>query len=105
MRLWNGWGDEKDYSNVELSSSLKALLSGLLGSGKALPIITLEKAISKIPESKMPHHKLISTSKEDRLRHTRGQSLSDWFSTHSGAIDCFTDVSYTHLTLPTILRV
>ena len=27
MRLWNGWGDEKDYSNVELSSSLKALLS------------------------------------------------------------------------------
>ena len=91
MRLWNGWGDEKDYSNVELSSSLKALLSGLLGSGKALPIMTLEKAISKIPESKMPHHKLISTSKEDRLRHTRGQSLSDWFSMHSGAIDCFTD--------------
>ena len=62
-----------------------------MGSGKTLPINTLEKAISKIPDSKMPHHKLISTSKEDRLRHTRGQSLSDWFSKYSGEIDCFTD--------------
>ena len=50
MRLWNGWGDHNEYKDVKLNSSLSALLSGLLGPGKPLPIASIEDVIAKIPK-------------------------------------------------------
>ena len=91
MRLWNGWGDHNEYKDVKLNSSLSALLSGLLGPGKPLPIASIEDVIAKIPKSNIPKHNLISTDSEIRLRHARGQSLPDWLIMHSGKVEVFPD--------------
>ena len=89
MQRWNGWGDEaKSYP---VKSSAKQFIEQKLGAAKALPEASLESVLNKVPESRLPEHSLVSTDSEDRLRHTRGQSLPDWLAMRSGEFGVFPD--------------
>lgn len=91
MKRWNGWGDEKNNLDFELSTTSQSYIENILGKSTALPEITLDEAIAKVPTSKAPYHKLINTDAEVRLRHCRGQSIPDWIATHSGQFEAFPD--------------
>lgn len=91
MKRWNGWGDEKNNLGFELSTTSQNYIENILGKSTALPEITLDEAIAKVPTSKAPYHKLINTDAEVRLRHCRGQSIPDWIATHSGQFEAFPD--------------
>lgn len=91
MKRWNGWGDEKNNFGFELTKTSQNYIEKLLGKSSALPEITLDEAIAKVPESRSPHHTLINTDAEVRLRHCRGQSIPDWLATHSGDFGTFPD--------------
>ena len=91
MKRWNGWGDEKNNFGFELTKTSQDYIENILGKSSALPEITLDEAIAKVPESRAPQHKLINTDAEVRLRHCRGQSIPDWLATHSGDFGTFPD--------------
>lgn len=91
MKRWNGWGDEKNNLDFELSTTSQSYIENILGKSTALPEITLDEAIAKVPTSKAPYHKLINTDAEVRLRHCRGQSIPDWIAIHSGQFEAFPD--------------
>jgi alkyldihydroxyacetonephosphate synthase len=91
MKRWNGWGDEKNNLDFELSTTSQNYIENILGKSTALPEITLDEAIAKVPTSKAPYHELINTDAEVRLRHCRGQSIPDWIATHSGQFEAFPD--------------
>lgn len=91
MKRWNGWGDEKNELDFDLSASARGFLEGLIGKSAPLPDATLEQVLAKVPESRLPEHALVSRDAEDRLRHARGQSLPDWFAVRSGEFDVFPD--------------
>jgi alkyldihydroxyacetonephosphate synthase len=89
MRRWNGWGDEN--ITYPLPPSAKHYLESKLGEGLSLPDASLGEVISKIPDSRLPDHPLISNLPTDRLLHARGQSLPDWIALRSGRIGAFPD--------------
>ncbi|MEW6982944.1 FAD-binding oxidoreductase [Colwelliaceae bacterium 6471] len=89
MRRWNGWGDES--TSMVLPDSATVFLGDLLGKSEPLPDCTLADALSAVPESRLPLHQLISTDKEARVRHAKGQSLPDWLAMRSGEIEQFPD--------------
>ena len=91
MKRWNGWGDEKNNFGFELTKTSQDYIENILGKSKALPEITLDEAIAKVPKSRAPQHKLINTDAEIRVRHCRGQSIPDWLATHSGDFGTFPD--------------
>ena len=91
MKRWNGWGDEKNNFGFELTKTSQDYIENILGKSSALPEITLDEAIAKVPESRAPQHKLINTDAEVRLRYCRGQSIPDWLATHSGDFGTFPD--------------
>ncbi len=91
MKRWNGWGDEKNNFDFELSDSSRKFMEGKLGKSNALPDATLEEVIVKVPPSRLPEHSLISIDAEDRLRHSRGQSIPDWLAMRSGEFGTFPD--------------
>ncbi|MBE0409351.1 MAG: FAD-binding oxidoreductase [Anaerolineales bacterium] len=89
MRRWNGWGEES--IEVKLPHTAIRYLNDYLGSVHPEPDCSLDDVISLIPPSRLPPHPLISCDSEDRLRHSRGQSLPDWIALRSGKIDIFPD--------------
>ena len=89
MKRWNGWGDEE--IQYPLPDSAARYLAGLLGEGLRLEDVPFGKALASVAPSRLPHHPLISTDPEERLRHARGQSLPDWIALHSGLIGTFPD--------------
>jgi len=91
MKRWNGWGDEKNNFGFDLTNTSQDYIENILGKSSALPEITLDQAIAKVPESRAPLHKLINTDAEVRVRHCRGQSVPDWLATHSGEFGTFPD--------------
>lgn len=46
---------------------------------------------ARVPASRLPHHILVNTEPEVRLRHARGQSLPDWVALRRGRIPAFPD--------------
>jgi alkyldihydroxyacetonephosphate synthase len=89
MRRWNGWGD---YATVyPLHITAGQYLRDLLGDAPTEPDASFNQILASIPASGLPDHPLITTSAEERLRHSRGQSLPDWIALRSGKIDTFTD--------------
>src|SRR5699024_6812522 len=82
MRRWNGWGSESN--NYPLPKHGAKFLQNLIGHGKVLVDASLQEVIAKVPKSRLPDHPLISTDKELRVRHARGQSLPDWLAMRSG---------------------
>ena len=91
MKRWNGWGDDKNDLDFELSASALGFLEGLIGKSAPLPDASLQQVLARVPESRLPGHDLISLDAEDRLRHARGQSLPDWLALRSGECGVFPD--------------
>ena len=91
MKRWNGWGDEKNNLDFELSSSSRSFIEDRIGKSAPLKDATLEEALVKVPESRAPEHRLINTDAEVRLRHSRGQSIPDWLAMRSGDFGTFPD--------------
>lgn len=88
-RRWNGWGRE-DY-HLPLSPTGKGYLHPRLGAGNCSGDAQLSELIRRVPTSRLPPHKQITTDAEDRVRHARGQSLPDWIAIRSGGILTFPD--------------
>ena len=93
MRRWNGWGDESNNMALPLSAEqfLQTTLATTSDNITPLTDITLAKVMAKVPASRLPAHPLISTDKEQRVRHAKGQSLPDWLAMRSGNIEVFPD--------------
>jgi len=89
LKRWNGWGsDDIDYS---VPPSARAYLSKALGRPQPGPSAPLESILMRVPASRLPHHPLISSDPEKRLRYARGQSLPDWIALRFGTLDRFPD--------------
>ncbi|MBT4519169.1 MAG: FAD-binding oxidoreductase [Halieaceae bacterium] len=91
MKRWNGWGDDKNDLDYELSGATLAYLEVLIGSSEALREASLEQVLETVPASQLAAHDLYSIDAEDRLRHARGQSLPDWLALRSGELGVFPD--------------
>jgi len=91
MKRWNGWGDEKNNFNFELTKTSQDYIEGFIGKSTPLVEATLTETVAKVPESRAPQHRLINTDKEVRLRHCRGQSIPDWLAMRSGDFGVYPD--------------
>jgi alkyldihydroxyacetonephosphate synthase len=89
MRQWNSWGDSQTKMAVNAKAS--QFLANLLGQASPLVDATLADVMAKVPTSRLPQHPLIAIDAENRVRHARGQSLSDWLAWRSGNIPVFPD--------------
>ena len=89
MKRIQGWGNlETDYPVPEPA---RQYLSNVVGQPLELQNAPIDSLIQKVPLSQLPDHPLISTDSEDRLRHSRGQSLNDWVDMCDGLVDTFPD--------------
>ena len=91
MKRWNGWGDDKNALDYELSATALRFLEGLIGKSNPLLDASLEHVLATVPESRLSPNDLYSLNPEDRLRHARGQSLPDWLALRSGSLGTFPD--------------
>src|SRR5665648_317323 len=89
MRRWNGWGEESTC--YPLPRSAQEYLEKQIGAGLSLEDASLIETLSRVPETRLPEHALISNLPTDRLLHARGQSLPDWIALRSGRILHFPD--------------
>jgi alkyldihydroxyacetonephosphate synthase len=89
MRRWNGWGD--DAIDYPLHGTPRRFLERLVGPGTPPRDATLQEVVSSVPASRLPAHPLVSGDPVDRVRHARGQSLSDWIALRSGHVPAFPD--------------
>ena len=89
MKRIQGWGNiETDYPVPEPA---RKYLASVVGQPLELQNAPIESLIQKVPQSQLPDHHLIATDAEDRLRHSRGQSLNDWIDMCDGLVDTFPD--------------
>lgn len=91
MKRWNGWGDDSNDLDYELSASALGFLEGIIGKSAPLDDATLEQVLATVPTSRLPEHSLYTLDPEERLRHARGQSLPDWLALRSGELGNFPD--------------
>ncbi|MCJ7683373.1 MAG: FAD-binding oxidoreductase [Desulfobacteraceae bacterium] len=89
MQIWNGWGDEA--VQMSLAPAAMRLLRDRIGVGTAQEDFPLEKMIARVPDSRLPHHSLITTEAKERIVHSHGQSLPDWVALRKGALEHFPD--------------
>jgi alkyldihydroxyacetonephosphate synthase len=89
MRRWNGWGD--DTVTYPLAHHAYSYVARKIGEATPLPEATLDEVLLTVPPSRLPAHPLVITSVEDRVRHSRGQSLPDWLALKGGNIEAFPD--------------
>ncbi len=87
MRRWNGWGD--DTVRYPLTARAVSFLEDRLGPGVPAADAALDDVLARVPESSVAESPLITTDREQRLRHARGQSLPDWIALRSGQITSF----------------
>jgi len=89
MKRWFGWGSaQTDYP---LPETARGYLEDRLGPLPTLPPADLESTLAGVPVSELPHHSLIHTEPETRLRHARGQSLPDWVALSHNRVNTFPD--------------
>lgn len=89
MIRWNGWGEETvDY---EITKSVENLLKEWVGVTKKPSDISLKDMILKVPDSRLTDNKVITTDKIERIKHSTGQSFSDWVKIRSGENLIFPD--------------
>lgn len=91
MKRWNGWGDDENDLDYELSPSALGFLQNIIGPSSPLPNASLEDVLATVPVSRLPENPLYSIDPEDRLRHARGQSMPDWLALRSGKFGVFPD--------------
>jgi len=89
MQIWNGWGDEQ--ITMGLPPAARELLRERIGEGECREDISLQEAIDRVPDSRLPDHVLITRDKKERLVHSHGQSLPDWVSLRQGGRGRFPD--------------
>ena len=58
MKRWNGWGDDDNDLNYELSTSALGFLEGLIGKATRLADASLEDALATVPASRLPQKEL-----------------------------------------------
>ena len=91
MKRWNGWGDDKNDLDFDLSATSQAFIEQRVGTSVALVNASLEDAVASVPASRAPQHRLINSDAQTRLRHSRGQSIPDWLAMRSGDFGTFAD--------------
>lgn len=84
MRRWNGWGDET--VSLSLPESARRFLADRLGESRPLPAAEFSEITARLAPAAPAPQTGISVSPEDRLRHTRGQSIPDLLALHSGDV-------------------
>ena len=89
MRRWNGWGD--DTVDFEVPQAASEYLAKLIGPAARPKQISLEEMLEMVPASRLPEHRLVSAGKEERVRHSTGQSMSDWIYFRGGLVPVFPD--------------
>lgn len=89
MKRWRGWGNT--HTDYPLPETARGYLEDLLGSLLTLPSADLESTLAGVPKAELPHHPLIHTEPETRLRHARGQSLPDWVALSHNRVNTFPD--------------
>lgn len=89
MKRIQGWGNNETLYPVP--EPAKDYLKGVVGEPLSLPAVPIDTLIQKMPASQLPSHSLITTDPEERLRHSRGQSLRDWVDMYDGMVDSFPD--------------
>ncbi|NJC97443.1 MAG: FAD-binding protein [Anaerolineae bacterium] len=89
MKRWNGWGNvDMDYP---VPPAALAYLTKRLGPLDPIPDSAKGTLLSTVTESRLPAHRLVDTSAETRLTHSRGQSLPDWVALRHGCVPAFPD--------------
>jgi alkyldihydroxyacetonephosphate synthase len=89
MKRIQGWGNTStDYPVPEPA---KGYLDNVVGTPLSLQNVPIEYLLKKLAPSRLPTHPNVSTDPEERLRHARGQSLTDWVDMYDGLIDTFPD--------------
>lgn len=89
MRRWNGWGDDTVF--FPLPPNAYKYLVEKIGEATPLPDATLDEVLLKVSPSRLPEHPLVMTYAEERVRHSRGQSLPDWLALRSGNLGVVPD--------------
>ena len=91
MRRWNGWAEEG--STAALSREASRLLELEVGPpvDDLPPDATLGEVLAAVPPSRLPPDDRLSVDAEDRVRHSRGQSLPDWIALRSGRLGAVPD--------------
>jgi alkyldihydroxyacetonephosphate synthase len=89
MQRWNGWGD--DTVQYPLAPNAISFLVEHIGKGIPQKDARLVDILARMPKSRLPDNRLITKVPEQRLRHSRGQSLPDWIALRSGLIGSFPD--------------
>ena len=89
MRRWNGWGDDS-FVHPLPETALPRLIEWV---GPAQPPrdARLDQVITAVPKARLPNHLLITTDREERVRHASGDSLPDWVAKRMGRIGAFPD--------------
>jgi alkyldihydroxyacetonephosphate synthase len=88
-RRWNGWGD--DAESFPLPPTAAPFLAAVAGPATPPHDARFADVVGRVPASRLPAHRLVSTDAADRVRHARGQSLPDWIALRSGRIGAFPD--------------
>ena len=89
MQRWNGWGD--DAISLDLPLRAEKHLQEIIGEGTPRDDYPLDQLIDRVPASRLPKHRLISTDPRQRILHAHGQSLPDWIGFRRGTLNRFPD--------------
>jgi alkyldihydroxyacetonephosphate synthase len=74
-----------------LAPAASDLLRERIGDGMPCRDISLQEALTRVPESRLPDHPLITRDKRERLVHSHGQSLPDWVALRQDGLERFPD--------------
>jgi alkyldihydroxyacetonephosphate synthase len=89
MKRLQGWGNI--HTDYPVPEPAKKFLADFIGNPLTLKDATPEEILSKVPQSKLKPHPIITTDPLERSAHARGQSTSDWVDMRDGLIDSFPD--------------
>lgn len=85
MRRWDGWIDDGAVA-PELPASATRLLEAEIGPGTPPRDATLAAVAAGLADGRLGADARWSSDPEDRIRHSRGQSLPDWIALRSGRL-------------------
>ena len=87
MKRIQGWGNQN--TDYPVPDPAIAYLEHAVGKPPELQNKPIADLLKKIPPADIPPHPIITTNPEERLRHSRGQSLNDWVDMYDGLINSF----------------
>jgi alkyldihydroxyacetonephosphate synthase len=84
-RVWNGWIDE-GTEPPEIAPAAVRLLEAEIGPGTPPTDAPLDDVLAEVTAPRLEPDPAWSTQPQDRLRHSRGQSLPDWIALRTGRV-------------------